>query len=174
MSQPLVLTLRLDSASEKILTALRTRYFPSHRNHLSAHITLFHALPASSQDFYTQTLSSITAREAPFTLGIKSPFPLGKKGVGINIASFKLRKIHDELLEVFEQEVQLTEQDQVRLRAHVTVQNKVSEEEARRTLEALKNEFEEKPGTGEALSLWRYEKNGAWTLLKDFDFQGIR
>jgi hypothetical protein len=93
-------TLRLDEPSEKLLTALRTRHFPSSRNFLSAHITLFPTLPPSSHDFLSRTFLSISARESPFAVGIKTPFALGKEGVGINIASFKLRSLHDELLDV--------------------------------------------------------------------------
>ncbi|KAB8303950.1 hypothetical protein EYC80_005308 [Monilinia laxa] len=156
MTQPLILTLRLDGASEKLLTSLRTRYFPSSRNFLSAHITLFHALPPSNRPLYTSLLTTVTHRENRFTLGLKDPFPLGKKGVALNVSSFKLRKIHEELLaELRGKDVQLTEQDQRRLRPHVTVQNKVGEEEARRTLEEVRRKWGELEGVGEALSLWR-------------------
>ncbi|THV52884.1 hypothetical protein BGAL_0065g00120 [Botrytis galanthina] len=178
MSQPFILTLRLDAASEKLLTALRTRYFPSSRNYLSAHITLFHALPSSQHFLYKSTLSSLSSRERKFKVGIKDPFPLGKKGVALNIASFKLRKIHEELLEEFrEKGVQLTEQDDRKIRPHVTVQNKVEEEEAKRTLEEVKKEWTMHGdgnggigGMAEAISLWRYEVSGEWTHLEDYEF----
>ena len=169
MSQPFVLTLRLDAASEKLLTSLRTRYFPKSRNFLNAHITLFHALPASQRTLYNETLSRITQREKAFTIGLKDPFPLGKKGVGINVASFKLRNLHAELLDVFrDQNVELTEQDKRKIKPHVTVQNKVGEKEAKATLDELKEEFREQVGMAEALSLWRYEEGGEWTHLEDF------
>lgn len=80
--------------------------------------------------------------------------------------------MHEELLDVLGKEVDLTAQDRGSLRAHVTVQNKVNEEEAKRTLEKLINEFEDRAGTGEALSLWRYEVGGEWTHLRDFEFWG--
>ncbi|KAF7898937.1 uncharacterized protein EAF01_008150 [Botrytis porri] len=152
MSQPFILTLRLDASSEKLLTALRTRYFPSSRNYLSAH--------------------------QKFKVGIKDPFPLGKKGVALNIASFKLRKIHEELLGEFrEKGVQLTEQDDRKVRPHVTVQNKVEEGEAKRTLEEMKREWMMNGdgnggigGMAEAITLWRYEVSGEWTHLEDYEF----
>jgi 2'-5' RNA ligase len=171
MGQPLVLTLRLDAASEKLLTTLRTRYFPQARNHLNAHITLFHALPSSSHSTTTAFLSQISTRETSFTVGIKTPFPLGRKGVGINIASFKLRQLHEELLNELKGEgVEMTEQDQRKLRPHVTVQNKVGEEEAMRTLEELRGSWEDTAGKAEALVMWRYEQGGSWTHLQDFPF----
>lgn len=42
---PLVLTLILDAHTQHALNALRTKYFPPSRNHLGAHVTLFHAIP---------------------------------------------------------------------------------------------------------------------------------
>lgn len=42
---PLVLTLILDSQTQHKLNALRTKWFPPSRNHLGAHVTLFHAIP---------------------------------------------------------------------------------------------------------------------------------
>ncbi|KUJ19255.1 uncharacterized protein LY89DRAFT_773438 [Mollisia scopiformis] len=174
MSQPLILTLRLDVASEKLLTSLRTRFFPSHRNYLSAHITLFHVLPAVHLPLYNTYLTDIASREHDFTIGLKSPFLLGKKGVAINIASFKLRNLHEEILNGLQKnDVELTEQDKTRLRPHVTVQNKVGEEEARKTMDVLSAEWVEKAGKAEGFSLWRYEIGGEWTFLRDFDFKRI-
>lgn len=68
------------------------------------------------------------------------------------------------------EEVQLTDQDRRKLNPHVTVQNKVGEEEAKETLEIVKREFEEQAGRAEALTLWRYEVGGEWTHLEDFSF----
>lgn len=172
--QPFILTLRLDKGTEKILTDLRIRYFPKHRNYLSAHVSLFHALPAAQKPTYHQILSSLSQTTAPFTVGIKNPFALGRKGVALNVSSFKLRSIHDELLKRFkEQGVELTEQDQSRLRAHVTVQNKVGEEEAKRTLEEVKKMWAERGARAEGLVVWRYEVGGEWTWLKEYDFEKV-
>ncbi|KAE9986686.1 hypothetical protein EG328_005013 [Venturia inaequalis] len=172
--QPFILTLRLDKASERVLTDVRTKYFPKHRNFLSGHLTLFHALPAAQKPVYHQVLTSLSTSTSPFTVGIKEPFPLGKKGVGLNVSSFKLRGLHDELLKRFRDEgVELTVQDQSRLRAHVTVQNKVGEEEAGRTLEEVKNMWVERAARAEGIVVWRYETSGEWTFLKEFEFKGL-
>ena len=154
-SQPLILTLRLDQESEKLLTGLRTKYFPKRINFLSSHITLFHALPMEregSRERYETLFSSIAAKEPhPFTLGIKDPFLLGgkhstTKGVALRVASHKLRSLHEglkrELLDEKGLGVGLTEQDRQGLRPHVTVTNKVPEEFARRCLAELMGEGE--------------------------------
>lgn len=184
ITQPLILTLKTDPTTQTLLTTLRTRHFPRHRNHLSAHITLFHALPAASLPLYTSLLSTLTRTTPAFPIGLGSAFLLGRTGVGINIESEKLRALHGELLRALrsalgeekakgEGEGRLTRQDCQTLRPHVTVQNKVGEEEARRTLEALRaGEYVEGEGRALGFGLWRYERSGEWTHLKDFDFEG--
>lgn len=67
---------------------------------------------------------------------------------------------------------ELTEQDQRPLRPHVTVQNKVGEKEARRTMEVLSGEWEEKAGKAVGLVMWRYEVGGRWTFLREWEFEG--
>ena len=175
MPQPLILTRRLDATAQNILTSLRTKYFPRAINHLPAHVTLFHALPttaSSAQEKYTELLSSFTKSTPDFTVGLKAPFPLGKKGVGINVGSFKLRHLHSQLQhDLLKTGVELTEQDQKNLHPHVTVQNKVGEEEAHRCLAEMKAGWEERAAHAEGLTLWRYEVGGKWTWLEDFDFQ---
>lgn len=69
--------------------------------------------------------------------------------------------------------MELTEQDQSRLRAHVTVQNKVGEEEAERTLEEVKKMWVERAARAEGIVVWRYEVGGEWTFLKEFEFEGV-
>lgn len=68
--------------------------------------------------------------------------------------------------------VQSTEQDNRKLRPHVTVQNKAGEEEAKRTLEEVKREWKEggESSVAEGVTLWRYEVGGEWTHLEDFEF----
>jgi len=169
--QPFILTLRLDKATESLLTQLRTKYFPKHRNFLSAHITLFHALPKQSQPQYARILSNLVKSTSPFNVGVKNPFALGKKGVGINISSHRLRQLHDELLREFKAaDIELTEQDRSRFNAHVTIQNKVEEKEAMNTLLAVKEEWKDTGAKAEGLVLWRYEIGGQWTWLEEYSF----
>jgi len=44
-AQPFVLTLKMDASSFATFDDLRRRYFPSGRNAIPAHVTLFQALP---------------------------------------------------------------------------------------------------------------------------------
>ncbi|RDW71996.1 hypothetical protein BP5796_08030 [Coleophoma crateriformis] len=171
--QPLIITLRLDAATEAILTALRTRYFPRQLNHLSSHITFFHALPGTSQHLISHQLQHVTSTMTAFTVQVSSPFAMGRKGVALNVVSSDLSSLHKQLLDAWKTEkIELTSQDDnAKKRAHVTVQNKVGEEVARKTLGEMKAQWEPKMATAEGLRLWRYEQGGEWTLLEDFLFQ---
>ena len=172
MSNPLILTLRLDAATETLLTTLRTHYFPRSRNHLNSHITLFHALPCTSGLLVTRSLTHLSSHTSTFPVRIASPFPLAKKGVALSISSSKLLRLHENLLELWRRErVHLTRQDDARLRPHVTVQNKVAQEEARRCLLEVKAMWEDRRALAVGMGLWRYEDGGEWTHLKDFGFQ---
>lgn len=171
-AQPLIITLRLDAATEAILTSLRTRYFPRHLNHLSSHITFFHALPGTSQNLVSDRLKHVASTTSSFAVEITSPFAMGKRGVALNVASSDASSLHKHLLDLWKAEkIDLTHQDDnAKLRAHVTVQNKVGEEEAKKTLEELKAQWEAKTATAEGVGLWRYERSGKWTHLEDFLF----
>lgn len=68
----------------------------------------------------------------------------------------------------------MTEQDARKLSPHVTVQNKVGEEEAKKSLAVLKEEWKDGPARAEGLVLWRYEVGGAWTFLREFEFMPER
>ena len=44
-SEPLVVTLLLEPSAQERFDRVRAAHFPAERNHLAAHVTLFHALP---------------------------------------------------------------------------------------------------------------------------------
>jgi hypothetical protein len=43
--EPLIVTLLLDPEAQERSDRLRSAHFPAERNHVAAHVTLFHALP---------------------------------------------------------------------------------------------------------------------------------
>jgi hypothetical protein len=45
-----VVTLLLDDGAQRRFDRLREAYFPPERNHVAAHVTLFHALPGGQRD----------------------------------------------------------------------------------------------------------------------------
>ena len=165
--RPLVLTLRLDEATQGRFDRERAAHFPPGRTAVGAHVTLFHALPGSSRPDVEEELAGHRAR-SPFPVTVTEPFSLGR-GVAYGLDSEELRALHRTLQDRWG--ALLTPQDRQRLRAHVTVQNKVTPEQARATLAQLRAAHHPVEATALGLSLWRYD-GGPWTPLAEFDFAG--
>src|SRR5919112_1744177 len=55
---PLILSAVLDAPVQQRLDALRRAHFPPERNHLAAHVTLFHHLPGAEEDAVARALAS--------------------------------------------------------------------------------------------------------------------
>jgi 2'-5' RNA ligase len=165
--RPLVLTLRLDEATQARFDRERADHFPAGRTAVGAHVTLFHALPGSSQPDVEDALAG-QQRRATFAVEVTEPYSLGR-GVAYGLRSPELDVLHRELADRWRP--RLTPQDRQRFRAHVTVQNKVTAEVARSTLARLRAAYRPTVATGRGLELWRYD-GGPWTLLRRFDFTG--
>jgi hypothetical protein len=65
----------------------------------------------------------------------------------------------------------LTAQDSARIAPHVTIQNKVSPDEARTLLRELEATIRPITMRAEGLNLWRY-LGGPWSLDRTFRFTG--
>ena len=163
--RPLVLTLELDEATQLRFDRERATYFPAGRTAVGAHVTLFHALPSSSRPDVQAELLRQQAR-APFPVEVAEPFALGR-GVAYRLTSPELDRLHRELQDRWRE--LLTPQDRQRFRAHVTVQNKVTPEQARETLALLRAAYQPSDATALGLQLWRYD-GGPWTPLARYEF----
>ena len=74
--QPLIVTLALDEAAEARFDGLRQEHFPLERNHLRAHVTLFHALLAALEQGFSPY--DVTARGLALWRYLGGPWePLG-------------------------------------------------------------------------------------------------
>jgi hypothetical protein len=168
VSPPLVVTLLLDDAAQAVFDRLRAAHFPPERNHLGAHVTLFHALPGEHEGAVRAELAT-AARVPAFGLVVSGPRLLGR-GVALDVGAPELDRLHRRLRQSFGP--WLTRQDAQRLRAHVTVQNKVEPAVAR----ALRDELAAAPlptaATARGLGLWRY-LGGPWEPLAEFGFAGF-
>lgn len=150
--QPLIVTLTLDEASQERFDALRRRHFPPERNHLAAHLTLFHALPGELEQQVHADLAE-AARRPPLTLRVTGVRFLGR-GVAYALHCRELDALRQALAARWGPH--LTNQDRQSHRPHVTVQNKVDPAVARATLADLASGFEPYDVTGCALALFRY------------------
>ena len=164
--RPLVVTLQLEDGARGRFEAERAELFPPGRTAVGAHVTLFHALPASLRDDVEDELGRLAAIP-PFAITISEVFPLGR-GVAYRLAGEEAQRLHRRLQERWRPH--LTRQDAQPFRPHVTVQNKVEPEVARATLDRLRASFRPEVTRAIGLELWRYD-GGPWALLRRWRFR---
>ena len=165
---PLILSLRLDEASFEVLNELRKQHFPRERNHLDAHVTLFHALPGEEESRIKSDLEEICARNSVLPLAFPRPRFLGR-GVAIDIECPQLIQLRADATKSWRE--LLSPQDaQGWKHPHVTLQNKVAPDVARTLFEELNQSWQPLDGQGEGLCLWRY-LGGPWEAVEEWKFQ---
>lgn len=159
-----ILTLRLDERSHAELTELRTRHFPPERNYLSAHVTLFHALPLGPA--VETAVGELAGETEPFSLSFPRALFLGA-GTAIAIEGAPLLALRARLAKRFDG--LLTRQDQSGFRPHVTIQNKVPAREAKAFFADFSGRWRPRTGCAEGLDLWIYE-GGPWRFHRTYGF----
>jgi len=167
MAGALIVTAEIASSDLAWLDRLRQACYPVERNHLRAHLTLFHALPPSAEGEARSVLSRLGAG-APPRASIEGLMDLGG-GVAFRVVSPDLDRIRAELSE--DLHGLLGAQDSGGWRPHVTIQNKVPVKEANRLLERLRGEFQPRPLGIQGLGLHRY-LGGPWETLAVTAFRG--
>ena len=167
MAGPLILTAELAPEDFAWLDALRRHHFPPERNQLSAHLTMFHALPPFAEGEARQALASLSTEPAPRAF-ISSVINLGG-GVAFRIASDELDQMRAYIADRFHG--LLTTQDAEGWSAHVTIQNKVSPRVARALIDALGTAYDRRPVRISGLGLHRY-LGGPWETLRVYPFRG--
>ena len=169
-ARPVILTAELDASSQAWLDALRRAHFPPERNHLAAHLTLFHAVPAALAARAEADVREEAARVSPIAARASGWMPLGR-GVAMRIEAPALAALRGRLAERWHEH--LTAQDRGGFRAHVTVQNKVTPDAARALQAELEATEPPRAVTIEALTLWRYD-GGPWERAARVPLHGAR
>lgn len=157
---PLIITAVLPDDVQRDLDERRRRFFPPDRRVVGAHLTLFHALPGDAEREVRAVLDEVAAVPAP-PARLDEPFLLGR-GVALRVRSPRLRDARAAIADHFHG--RLTRQDGARWSPHVTVQNKVEPEEARRTLTVIGAEHSPRDFVVVGLALWRY-RGGPWSAV---------
>ncbi|MDQ1899962.1 2'-5' RNA ligase family protein [Paracoccus sp. WLY502] len=163
---PLILTAWLDDRSFDVFQTMRQRHFPPARNHIPAHLTLFHHLPGAGIGWITQDLQDAARNFSPMEGRVSGLRFLGR-GVAYDIDCPGIERLRDGLSAIFSQA--LTPQDRQRIRPHVTIQNKVAPSEARALFDELSADFRPFPLTIRGLLLWHY-RGGPWDGAGRFRF----
>ena len=167
MAGALIITAEIAPPDLAWLDQLRHQHYPAERNHLPAHLTMFHALPPSAEGEARRALARLGPDPPPHAM-IEGLMDLGG-GVAFRIVSADLDRIRRELVEDFHG--LLTAQDAGRWLPHVTVQNKVAVRQARALLARLAADFRPRPLAISGLGLHRY-LHGPWERLAIYSFRG--
>jgi hypothetical protein len=164
---PLILTAWFDDFGQARFNALRQEHFPARRNLVPAHLTLFHALPGEDVDPVAASLADVVQATPALPFRTDGVLFMGR-GAALRISCPGLAAVHGVLRGRWLDE--LTPQDRQPLRPHVTVQNKVAPDVARRTADMLRG-IEPVAGAVEGLILWRY-LGGPWDEVARYAFSG--
>jgi len=165
---PLILTAQLPAELQAWAERLRQAHYPSDRNRVSAHVTLFHALPPSCEDELRDELVRLTREISPVLARLEGVLSLGQ-GTALRIVSPGMLQLRAGLAERFSG--LLTAQDAAAPRLHVTVQNKVSAAEAKTLQSELSRGARPRDFRFAGMALHRY-RNGPWDFVKRWSFRG--
>lgn len=165
---PFIVTAELPADIAKWATNLRTSHFPPERNYLKAHVTLFHALPYFCADEIRVGLAQEVAAEAPVDAELVGLMSLGG-GTALKLASPAMLDLRDRLADRFHG--LLTSQDTHRPRLHVTIQNKVTSNEAKALQAELELQIVPQKFRFAGLGLHIY-RGGPWEHVRNFAFRG--
>jgi hypothetical protein len=167
MAGALIITAELGRDDFAWLEGLRRANYPPDRNHVPAHLTMFHALPPSTESEVRSSLSRLAA-ERPPSARIEGLMDLSG-GVAFRVVSDDLDRIRRDLAREFHG--LLSAQDAGGWRPHVTIQNKVPLKEARALIVSLERGFTPRPLGIRGLGLHRY-LDGPWERLAVWSFRG--
>ena len=168
MAGALIITAELGQVDFSWIEGLRRANYPPERNHVPAHLTMFHALPPSSESELRARLGRIVCRPPPSTT-IAGLMDLGG-GVAFRIVSPGLDEIRDELGEHLHG--LLGAQDSGGWRPHITIQNKVRAKHARDLIERLEAQFRPRSLAISGLGVHRY-LDGPWERIATYAFRGV-
>lgn len=162
---PLIITLKINREAFHFFNGLRYQHFPQELNYLSAHLTLFHNLPADQPQIVSD-IQQWCAQQKTITLQVTSVVSIGK-GVAYKIESDTLLNMQQALQNKWKH--WLIPQDQQKLWPHITVQNKVLPEQAQTLLQQLSSNFTPFEAYGRGICLWQY-LGGPWKFMQTFSF----
>ncbi|TRD10419.1 2'-5' RNA ligase family protein [Erythrobacter insulae] len=168
MANPFILTAKLPPAIQGWADNLRRAHYPAERNHLHAHVTMFHSFAPSLLDELKDFLPRLTAEFASPDAEVSGIMDL-HTGTAIALHSPQLLTLRELIAEHFHGS--LTAQDLHEPRPHITIQNKVTKREARALQAELLPGLEPVRFAFPALELHLY-KGGPWDLVKTSAFRG--
>ena len=166
MAGALIVTAELDPGDFAWIDNLRRQHYPPERNHVAAHLTIFHAIPPSAEGELRRRLAQTVRRATPAAT-IAGLMDLGG-GVAFRVVSPDLDRIREELAENLHG--LLSAQDSGGWRPHITIQNKVAPKLAQPLKGSLERDFAPRSLGIVGLGLHRY-LGGPWERIATYPFR---
>lgn len=167
-SAPFIVTGELPADIFSWANSLRVEHFPPERNHLKAHVTLFHSFAPSLRDELPRFLAQVAGEFAAPSAETSGLMDLGE-GTAIAIRSLGMLAIRQVIAEHFWD--MLTRQDQGGKRLHITIQNKVTAPAAKALQAKLGPALDPRPFAFTGLGLHLY-RNPFWESAGQWSFRG--
>ncbi|NBW74818.1 MAG: 2'-5' RNA ligase family protein [Sphingomonadaceae bacterium] len=166
--EPFIVTAELPPDLLAWADALRRDHYPPERNHLAAHVTLFHSLAPSLRGELPAVLARMAGEYAAPAAELTGLMNLGK-GTALALSSPAMLAIRAEIANLFHG--MLTAQDQHNPRLHITIQNKVMPNAARALQAELQPVIVARKFAFTGLGLHRY-CNPHWEAVGVWPFRG--
>jgi hypothetical protein len=167
MAGALIVTAEIGNRDLAWLDQLRREHYPTERNQVAAHLTIFHSLPPSARSELQSRLTRYAAGVAP-RASIEGLMDLGG-GVAFRVVSTDLDRIREELL--YDLHGLLGAQDFGGWRPHITIQNKVPPTKSRTLIRSLERSFSPRPLSIAGLGIHCY-LGGPWEPVAIYPFRG--
>jgi hypothetical protein len=165
---PFIVTAELPPEILSWADGLRRAHYPAHRNKLEAHVTLFHSFAPSLREELRRLLSQVAGEHAAPAASLNGIMNLDS-GTALSIESPGLLAIRERIAEHFHGA--LTAQDTHAPRLHITIQNKVSRQEAAKLQNDLALWLHPRKFTFRGLGLHLY-REAYWEALGRWSFRG--
>jgi 2'-5' RNA ligase superfamily len=167
-SAPFIVTGELPVDIFSWSNSLRAEHFPPERNHLKAHVTLFHSFAPSLREELPRFLAKMAGEFASPQAEVTGLMDLGQ-GTAIALRSPGLMAVRDRIAEHFWD--MLTRQDQGGKKLHITIQNKVTRAEALALQQQLHAVLPLRRFAFTGLGLHLY-RNPHWDAVGTWKFRG--
>ncbi|MDD3798400.1 MAG: 2'-5' RNA ligase family protein [Novosphingobium sp.] len=168
--EPFIVTAQLPADLFAWADGLRRAHFPPERNHLQAHVTLFHAFAPSLFEELKRVLPVVAREYGPPPARLDGLMDLGK-GTALAIESRGMLAIREAIADRFHGA--LTAQDRHEPRLHITIQNKVTREEARALQDELSDRIAPRDFRFRGLEMHIY-RGGPWEFVHRWAFRGAK
>jgi 2'-5' RNA ligase len=166
---PLIVTAKIHHDDLEPIDRLRQQHFPSNRNFLRAHLTMFYRLPGEHISRICLSLEERGFDREAMHLEVTGVRHLGA-GVAFSISSSQLAFLRTELRQIFLP--WLGSQDMQPWKPHITIQNKASRKAADSLHASLAANFQPFVIRCTGLDLWSYLA-GPWRLENSIMFRAV-